>query len=139
MARRSPRALLVTIAVAMHVSSLPSRAYAQETTHGGSPAELGPPHADNLFDPAMHRSWGEGRGRPFAAVTVDAGYLYLRPSGHIGYGKPFNTWVGIEANPLVGQGGYGGYGGLRLALPYTDLRVGARWFAAFRHTYLNPQ
>jgi len=75
----------------------------------------------------------------FAAVTLDAGYLYLRPRGHFGWGKPFNTWLGLEVNPLVGQGGYGAYGGLRFAMPYVDLRLGARYFAAFRHTFLAPK
>lgn len=114
-------------------------AAAQETTHGGGPPELGPPHADALIDPGMHRSWAEGAPRPFAALTLDAGYLYLRPRGHVGYGMPFNTWLGLEANPLVGRGGYGGYGGARFALPYVDLRVGARYFAAFRHAFLEPK
>lgn len=115
------------------------RAGAQETTHGGTPPDLGPPHADNLIDPGMHRSWREGAPRVFAALTLDAGYLYLRPRGHVGYGMPFNTWLGIEANPLVGQGGYGGYGGARFALPYVDARLGVRYFAAFQHAFLDPK
>ena len=89
--------------------------------------------------PAMQRSWSEGAPRPFAALTLDAGYLYLRPRGHVGYGMPFNTWLGLEANPLVSAGGFGGYGGARFALPYVDLRVGARYFAAFRHAFLEPK
>ncbi len=121
-------------------SMLTSRdASALETAHGGSPPELGPAHADALIDPGMHRSWLEGSPRPFAALTLDAGYLYLRPRGHLGYGLPFNSWLGIEANPLIGRGGYGGYGGARFALPYVDLRVGGRWFAAFRHAFLDPK
>jgi hypothetical protein len=114
-------------------------ALAQETTHGGTPTEFGPPHADALVDPKMARSWNEGRPRMFAALTVDAGYLYLRPRGHFGYGMPFNTWLGLEANPLIGSGGYGMYGGARFALPYVDLRVGSRYFAAFQHAFLDPK
>jgi hypothetical protein len=114
-------------------------ARAQETTHSGTPVEFGPAQADNLIDPRMYRSWNEGAARMFAAVTIDAGYVYLRPRVHLGYGRPFNTWVGLEANPLMGQGGYGGYGGLRVAIPFVDLRVGTRWFAAFRHAFLDPR
>lgn len=127
--------LLVLVGAALAAPA----ALAQETMHGGNPPELGPPHADALVDPGMHHSWAEGAPRPFAALTLDAGYLYLRPRGHLGYGLPFNTWLGIEANPLVGRGGYGGYGGARFALPYVDLRVGARWFATFRHAFLEPK
>ncbi len=130
---------LAAIVLVVSSALAATEARAQETTHGGAPPELGPPHADALVDPTMHHSWAEGSPRPFAALTLDAGYLYLRPRGHIGYGMPFNTWLGIEANPLVGRGGYGGYGGARFALPYVDLRVGARWFAAFRHAFLEPK
>jgi len=133
--KRHPLLAAIIVSSALAVGA----AGAQETTHGGGPPELGPPHADALVDPGMHRSWVEGQPRPFAALTLDAGYLYLRPRGHIGYGMPFNTWLGIEANPLVGRGGYGAYGGARFALPYVDFRVGARWFAAFRHAFLEPK
>jgi hypothetical protein len=112
---------------------------AQETSHGGSPVELGAPHTDALVDPSLKRSWNEGAPRPFAAVLVDAGYLYLRPRGQFGYGMPFKTWVGIEANPILVSAGLGGYGGLRFAWDYVDLRVGARWFGAFQHAFLVPQ
>lgn len=134
----SPRRPLVRLAAAGALFAA-RYASAQETTHGGTPPDLGPPHADNLVDPGMHRSWREGAPRVFAAFTLDAGYLYLRPRGHLGYGMPFNAWVGLEANPLVGQGGYGGYGGARFASPYVDARVGARYFAAFQHALLDPK
>lgn len=130
---------LATLGLITWALAVPRASAALETTHGGSIPELGPPHADALVDPAMHRSWSEGAPRTFAALTLDAGYLYLRPRGHVGYGMPFNTWLGLEANPLVSAGGYGGYGGARFALPYVDLRVGARYFAAFRHAFLEPK
>jgi hypothetical protein len=131
---------LIAFALACSVAVGASRSFAQETGHGGTPpTDLGPPHADSLIDPKMRRSWNEGSPRPFAALTLDAGYLYLRPRGHVGYGMPFNTWLGLEANPLVGRGGWGGYGGARFALPYVDLRVGARYFAAFQHSFIDPK
>lgn len=114
-------------------------AQAQETTHGGVPTDLGPPHADALVDPSMAHSWSEGAPRTFAAATIDAGYLYLRPRGSIGYGRPFHTWIGLDANPIVSGQGYGGYGGARFALPYVDLRVGARYFNTFRRAFLVPK
>lgn len=114
-------------------------ARAQKSAQIQAPDKLGPPYADALIDPQMRRSWNEGAPRPFAAATLDAGYPYLRPSGHIGYGRPFRSWVGIDVNPLVIQGGYGGYGGARFAIPYVDLRVGARYFATFFRAFLEPQ
>lgn len=118
--------------------SAPAAAFAQETMHSGMPTDLGPPHADALVDPTMARSWAEGPPRTFAALTVDAGYLYLRPRVGVGYGLPFQQWFGAEANPIVGNNGVGGYGGLRFALPWIDLRIGARYFAAFRRRFLQP-
>jgi hypothetical protein len=120
---------------------VPAVAHAQqETGHGTLPAtDLGAPHADNLIDPAMHRSWREGEPRIFAAATIDAGYLYLRPRGHFGYGMPFNTWLGLELNPLIGRGGYGAYAGMRFAIPFADLRIGARYFSQFQRAYLTPR
>lgn len=135
MAARRTSAFAALVAL----SAFARAAGAQETTHGGSPVELGPPHSDALVDPTMKRSWNEGVPRPFAAVLVDAGYLYLRPRGQLGYGMPFNMWAGIEANPILVAAGLGGYGGLRVAWQYVDLRVGVRYFAAFQHAFLIPQ
>lgn len=118
---------------------VPSLAHAQETTHGGSAVDLGPPHADALTNHGQRGSFDEGPSRTFAALTLDAGYLYLRPRIALGYGKPFETWFGLEANPILAAGGYGGYGGARFALPYVDLRLGVRYFGAFLHSYLEPR
>jgi hypothetical protein len=128
------------VAAVALVLAIASPAYAQETTHGGFPTDIvQAPRADELVDPEMKRSWREGPSRTFAALTIDAGYLYLRPRVSVGYGKPFTTWLGLDANPLVVSGGYGAYGGARFAMPYGDLRVGARYFGAFQHAYLDPQ
>jgi hypothetical protein len=130
------RASLFVLAAFLLVST---NASAQETTHGGVPTDLGPPRTDALVDPSMARSWAEGTPRTFAAVAIDGGYLYLRPRGMIGYGKPFQTWIGVEANPIVSSAGFGGYGGARFALPFIDLRVGARYFNTFRRAFLVPK
>lgn len=132
-------ARLVPFGVVLAVALAAGGASAQETTHGGPPVELGPPHSDALVDPSLKRSWNEGAPRLFGAVLVDAGYLYLRPRGQVGYGMPFKTWAGLEANPILVNGGVGAYGGLRLAWDYADLRVGVRHFAAFQHAFLLPK
>ena len=42
-------------------------------------------------------------------------------------------------NPIVSGAGFGAYGGLRVALPRFDLRVGPRYFFSFNRQFLNPQ
>ena len=95
--------------------------------------------ADPLIDVKSRRSWNEGPARPFLATTLDVGWTYLRPRASLGWGKPFVAWFGIDANPIIQGTGLGAYGGLRLALPRFDLRVGPRYFFGFNRNYLNPQ
>jgi hypothetical protein len=114
-------------------------ASAQWTAPGSGVPDLGGPQSDALIDPEVRRTWHEGNPRLFAATQIDAGFLYLRPRGQLGYGKPFNTWAGIEGNPIAGNQGWGFYGGLRLAFRYADLRVGVRRFGAWQRSYLKPQ
>lgn len=97
------------------------------------------PQEDALMDPRMVRSWGAAPTRTFVSTTVDVGFLYFRPRVALGYGKPFTSWVGIEASPIVTSGELAIYGGLRLEVPYFDLRLGPRFFRAFDHTYLDDQ
>jgi hypothetical protein len=94
---------------------------------------------DALVDLEMRRSWNEGETRAFVAGTLDVGWTYIRPRASFGYGKPFGTWVGVDVNPIISGNGLGAYGGLRVALPRFDLRVGPRYFASFNRNYLNPQ
>jgi hypothetical protein len=90
--------------------------------------------------PQVHAGyWERGDPRPFVSTTIDGGYLYLRPRLSLGYGIPFSSWVGLDVNPIVTSSGLGAYGGIRLQLPWFDLRVGARPFMAFQHNYLDPQ
>jgi hypothetical protein len=97
------------------------------------------PPEDALMDPRMVRSWGAAPARTFVSTTVDVGFLYLRPRVALGYGKPFTSWVGIEANPIVTSEELAIYGGLRLEVSYFDLRLGPRFFRAFNHTYLDDR
>jgi hypothetical protein len=130
---------LASLSVSLVVMTLAPSALAQWTSPGAGVPDLGAPHSDNLIDPSLRRSWDEGKPRLFAATQIDAGFLYLRPRGQLGYGKPFNTWVGVEGNPIVGNQGWGAYAGLRLAWRFVDIRFGARHFRAWQRGYLNPQ
>jgi len=109
----------------------------ESTPERPAPGVSYPP--DALIDAQMHRSWNEGQPRTFLATTLDVGWTYLRPRASFGYGKPFGTWFGVDANPIISGNGLGAYGGLRLALPRFDLRIGPRYMAAFNRNYLSPQ
>jgi hypothetical protein len=103
------------------------------------PLGILPVRDDALMDPRVLRSWGDGPARGFMSTTVDLGFVYFRPRVALGYGKPFTSWVGIEGNPIVTNSELAVYGGLRLELPYFDLRAGPRFFRAINHTYLPDQ
>lgn len=91
---------------------------------------------DSLIDPRMARSWGALPARPFVSTLVDVGFVYVRPRVSVGYGKPFTSWIGIDANPIAQTSGIGAYAGLRVEIPFVDVRLGPRFFYAFNRTYL---
>ena len=101
------------------------------------PLGLLPSNEDALMDPRMARSWGELPARYFIATTFDVGFVYARPRVSLGYGRPFTRWFGIDMNPLISNAGWGAYTGLRLDLPFGDVRIGPRYFSAFNHTVLD--
>lgn len=103
------------------------------------PLGLFPTSEDALIDPRMARSWGELPARSFVSTAFDVGFVYARPRVSVGYGRPFTSWVGLDANPIASGAGLGVYGGLRLEIPHVDLRVGPRYFSAFQHTFLPTQ
>lgn len=154
MRARSP-ALLAALAL---FAAAP-RAVAQETrpgTVGGGrlllddqktrpPLDASPPlgifpsSEDALMDPRMARSWGTLLPRWFVATTVDLGFVYSRPRASVGYGRPFTQWIGLDANPVASGAGIGAYGGLRIAFPFADLRLGPRYFYSFNRYVLPLQ
>jgi hypothetical protein len=145
-----PARSTVAAAVALAIGSIAAPARAQDPAPETAPVsapetdDATPPLAvlpapDRLMDPKMARSWDAAPARTFVATTVDAGYVYLRPRLSLGYGKPFTSWIGIDANPLAQGSGIGAYAGLRFALPFVDLRVGSRYFYSFHHSYLPPE
>ncbi len=85
------------------------------------------------------RYWQRGEPRWFVGGIVDFGYLYLRPSFQVGYGRPHWSWVGLELEPLISTSYIGGYLGLHAALPFIELRVGGRYVFTFSQSYLAPR
>ena len=102
------------------------------------PLGILPTATDALVDPRMARSWGAAPSRWFLSTTADVGFVYIRPRLSAGYGKPFTKWFGIDLNPVASGTHLGAYGGLRLEIPFLDIRAGVRYFRAFNHTYLEP-
>jgi hypothetical protein len=140
-------AVQATVALAILAASPPAlaeqpAALAEQPPDPSSDAALtstpGPKSPLKEPDKTRPRYWAQGDARAFTAIAVDVGYLYLRPRVSFGYGRPFWSWVGVDANPQVSNYFLGGYGGLRLALPMLDLRVGPRYVFAFQHHLLKP-
>ena len=111
------------------LSLVPSVAAAQDLTGGPIPHDppADPPSQDIPF-------WGEERG--FISGTLDVGFLFLQPRFHFGYGVPHETWIGAEVDPIISGSGLGAYGGIRGAIPWGDLRVGARYRFNWTRSFL---
>lgn len=134
--------LALAASVVVASSLVAPRASANDTVGNAPPGEASdppPPDGDTFIDRGMRHGWGGGPARQFLALTLDAGYLYFRPRASLGYGKPFTSWIGLDANPVVSGAGLGAYAGVRLSIPGFDVRVGPRWFRAFQHAFLVPR
>ncbi len=138
--RASARALAAWMVSALALSwSAP--ALAQNEDAGANAVAKAPVEPGEGKDPDTTRArfWSEGAPRLFFATSTDLGYLYARPRAIVGYGRPFWTWLGFEANPQVSQRFLGAYAGLRGELPFFDLRLGTRYAFSFQQAYLRPR
>ena len=98
-----------------------------------------PPAPGGTDQAVIARYWELGRTRPFLAGSVETGYPYLRPRFTAGYGRPFWSWLGVEAYPLLSFGGVGQYFGVAAAVPGLTLRTGGRYFFPFERALLLPR
>jgi hypothetical protein len=94
---------------------------------------------DPLIDPSLSRNWDEGATRVFVATQADVGGVYARPQLSLGYGQPFASFVGFDFAGQAQMSGFGGYAGLRAAIPGLELRFGPRLFRSSKHDYLPEQ
>jgi hypothetical protein len=83
--------------------------------------------------------WSRGESRAFVSSVVELGFVYMRPQLAAGFGKPHWSWIGLEVQPSFSTGGTGVYGGARAALPFVDLRAGARYVFAAGRKFLVPR
>jgi hypothetical protein len=97
-----------------------------------------PPASTGTEQAAVARYWELGRTRPFLATSVELGYPYLRPRFIAGYGRPFWSWLGVEAYPALSIGGVGQYFGVSAGVPGLTLRFGGRYFYPFSRSLLPP-
>jgi len=132
-------------ALAFAVASTPGSAAGQAaTSNPAAPdphAELAPDPepAAPLAAPAAELPWSQQPARWFVSSEIDTGFLYLRPRFSTGYGRPHAVWAGLDANPIVSSEGIAGYAGLRVDLPFVNLRLGGRYWRTFRRSFLVPQ
>ncbi|HVY29851.1 MAG TPA: hypothetical protein VHB79_24995 [Polyangiaceae bacterium] len=139
MARRFLRVALALLALTPLGHAQAAEPSGEKFPEAEPPLAVLPTPEDALIDPKMARSWGVLPPRAFVATTMDFGFVYLRPRVSLGYGRPFTSWVGVDANGIAQTSGLGAYGGLRVEVPHLDWRIGPRYFFSFEHTYLPPQ
>jgi hypothetical protein len=98
-----------------------------------------PPASTGTDQAVVARYWELGRTRPFLAGNIEAGFPYLRPRFLAGYGRPFWSYLAVEAYPMLSLGGVGPYGGVTAGIPGLTLRAGGRYFYPFTRTLLTPK
>lgn len=105
------------------------------------PNEPEPPPDPDAPPPerGINTRWYAGPPRWFGSFMVDLGVIYLRPRIAAGWGKPHAHWAGLEVNPIVSSDTLGLWGGLRLATPLLELRVGGRYMTSLGRTQLEQQ
>ncbi len=125
---------------ALAIAGIMAASAATGIARGDVPAPAPDTHEAWIQCPRCHPShWTTEEARPFVSLRIDAGYLYFKPRLSFGYGKPFALWAGIDVAPLATPDYAGGYSGLRLQLPWFDIRAGARAVHAFLHQFLKQQ
>jgi len=98
-----------------------------------------PPAASGTDQAVVASYWEHGRTRPFLGGSVEVGFPYFRPRFAAGYGRPFWSWLGVEAYPALSLGGLGQYFGAAAGVPGLTLRGGGRYFYPFSRSLLTPR
>jgi hypothetical protein len=130
--RRHRRFVVFSIHALLALAPHAARAQAFDAPSVSPPSSFGTEQA------VTARYWELGRTRPFLASSIEVGFPYVRPRFYAGYGRPFWSFVGVEAYPALSAGGIGSYFGGSFALPGFTLRGGARYFYPLTRTLLSP-
>ena len=129
----------VSLAFALLISASFARPAAAAEPFGVDSTLPTAPTPGGTDQATVARYWELGRTRPFVAATLDLGVAYLKPRIQAGYGRPFWSWVGVEAYPVLGLSGFGHYAGFAAAIPGFTLRGGSRYFYPFSRSLLEPK
>ena len=116
--------------------SLPRPALASGPIGVGAPIEAAPVASGGLETGNRRAYWSRGNHRWFVSSLLDAGYLYARPQIAVGYGKPHWRYFQVETFGTISGGGGAPYAGIRMGLPFLELRSGARYQIPFTRSFL---
>lgn len=75
--------------------------------------------------------WDRGRPRLVVSTRLDIGAI-ARTQLHVGYGKPFWSWVGAEVHALTTSEFGALYAGVRASSPVLEISAGLRFDATYR-------
>ncbi len=85
------------------------------------------------------RYWEDAPVRPFLAATMESGMFSLKTQLAAGYGRPFDSFVGIEGYAKISTGALSEAVGVRAALPWIQAGVALRYTTALARDYLEPK
>ena len=136
--RASSRLLAAACLASAALSSAVSAAQPIENPSRTMPGTV-PPGSGPIEKAQRRPYWSAGTPRPFVAAEFDVGLWYVKPEIALGYGKPHWRWFGAEGQVRVSQRGGTEYGGIRMSLPFIEVRSGARHVFPVSQTFLPVQ
>jgi hypothetical protein len=83
--------------------------------------------------------WRRNVLQPFVGANVDVGFAYARPTLQVGWGRPHYMWTGAEGTAQISQNFGAVYLGWRAALPWLEVRTGARFVRPLVHPVQDPK
>lgn len=98
-----------------------------------------PQDAPSERPPGLDGHWSHGEPRPFVSGRVDAGVPYVKPQVAVGYGKPHDTFVAVEAFGITTNTFGAGYVGARFELPFLWVTAGGRYTSSYVRSFLDPR
>lgn len=94
---------------------------------------------ERLEKSARRDDWGSAPVRPFLSSVIETGLPFARTQLALGYGRPHDTWLGLEGGSKISSGAVNMMGGLRGALPNAGFGLGLRYTASLTRNFLPPR
>jgi hypothetical protein len=92
-----------------------------------------------LEEAARLDSWSSARERPFLSSVIETGLPFARTQLALGYGRPHDTWLGLEGGSKISSSAVNMMGGVRGALPSAGFGLGLRYTASVARDFLPPR